>query len=341
MENSTPFDLDQALRQWRASLQNLGGLHAEELEELEGHLRESISVLHARGLPAQEAFMIATRRLGSKRQLSDEFAKANPQRAWTERAMWMVAGVLVVYALTTVARPVSNIVLSCVVRSGLNGHLLGALELLAGWVVWTGAAATAYWFVSRHSSRRDRVVQACIRQPVLTGLGLFIGLKCLQYLMRSVFIFADPVMNFFGGQQVAINPQTIALLPSWAFWAGILTQLLWVAAGPLLAGYAWRKRGRPASESPLSYELRPGEAEAARALQGQGLSRDEANLLLVRRRSPQEVVALPFGLITDRGIWLERAVWMVTGVARSQCLELLVLSLGWLPVMVKDRKSVV
>jgi hypothetical protein len=34
------------------------------------------------------------------------------------------------------------------------------------------------------------------------------------------------------------------------------------------------------------------------------------------------------------GIWLERVVWMVTGVALIRCLELMVLSLGWLPVLV-------
>jgi hypothetical protein len=102
MENSTPFDLDQALRQWRASLENLGEFRAEELEELEGHLRESISALHVRGLPLQEAFMIATRRLGSDRQLSAEFAKANPQRLWTGRAMWMAGGVLAASSLAMV-----------------------------------------------------------------------------------------------------------------------------------------------------------------------------------------------------------------------------------------------
>jgi hypothetical protein len=331
MENSAPFDLDHTLRQWRANLHNLGSLRAEELDELEGHLRESISVLHARGLSVPEAFAIASRRLGSERQLSAEFAKANPQRTWTERAMWMVAGLLVADALSVVAHPFPDIVMNCVVGSGLNGHLLGALDLLAGWMVWTGAAATAYWFVSRRSLRRDRVVQACLRQPVLTGLGLFIGLKCLPYLMRSVMLFADPVMNFFRGHQAPVNPQTAVILNSWILWGGLLTELLWVAAVPLLAGYAWRKRERPAaSGSPSSYELQPGEQEAARALQGQGLSLDEASLVLVGRRSPREFVGPALAQVTDRGLWLERAVWMVTGAALIHCLEWSVLSPAWI-----------
>jgi hypothetical protein len=334
MENSTPFDLNQALLQWRASLQNLGGFHAEELEELECHLRESISGLHARGLPVQEAFMIATRRLGSEQQLSDEFAKANPQRTWTERAMWMVAGVLGAYTVTTVALPISSIVMNCGMWSGLNGHLAGALDCLTGWIAWTGTAAFAFWVISRHFSRRDRVVQACIQRPVLTGLGLFIGLECLQYLLRDVNRLAEPMYNFFGGHHASTDPQTLAIIKGWLIFRSILTQVLWIAAGPLLVGYAWRKRQKPVSESPISFEVQPGEDEAVVTLQGQGLSLDEASLVLGRRRCPQEVVAPSFGLASSQGSWLERVVWMVTGVALSQWLELLVLNLGWLPVIV-------
>jgi hypothetical protein len=113
MENSTPFDLNQALSQWRASLQNLGGFHAEELEELEGHLRESISILHAKGLPVQEAFLISTRRLGSERQLSAEFAKANPRRPRTQSAKWRAAGVLVASTLRAITAPFSNFISNC------------------------------------------------------------------------------------------------------------------------------------------------------------------------------------------------------------------------------------
>ena len=171
METSSAFDLNQALCRWRANLQNLGGFSGADLEELENHLRESIFVLHAGGLPVEEAFMVATRRLGSERQLAEEFAKANPQRTWTERALWMVFGVLAAYTLTAVTMPFPNIFVSCIVRSGLDGHLIVALNRLAYWVVWGGGAAIGYWLLSRQSMRRDRWVAACLRRPVLTGLG--------------------------------------------------------------------------------------------------------------------------------------------------------------------------
>jgi hypothetical protein len=169
---------------------------------------------------------------------------------------------------------------------------------------------------------------------VLGGLELFIGLECLQYGMAYVNRLAEPLFSFFSGHPAAPYPQSGFSDNSWFVWRGVVTELVWLAAGPLLAGYAWRKRERSASESSISYEVEPGEDKAARVLQDQGLSLEEAGLILARRRCPQGVAASSPGLAISRGIWLERAVWMVTGVALSRCLELLVLNLGWLPVMI-------
>ena len=330
MENQAPFDLNPALQQWRASLQNLGDFSADELEELEGHLRESMAALHARGLSDQEAFMIATRRLGSERQLSDEFAKAHPQRTWTERALWMVAGVLVSDTLSVVAAPLPILISNCALQSGMSGHLVGALQFIASWISWAGAAAVVYWVFSSLSPRRDRLVATCIRRPVLAGLGLFIGLECLQSFMLSVYRFAIPLYRFIGGHNDVPKPEAIATMTSWCLWGGLLTQMLWVAAGPLLAGYAWRKRDRSAPGSPTSSGPQLGEQEAARVLQGQGLSIDEAGLVLARRRGRQEVVAPSLAVAGDGGIWLERGVWMVSGVTITRCLEWLVLEPAWI-----------
>ena len=54
---------------------------------------------------------------------------------------------------------------------------------------------------------------------MLAGLGLFIGLECLQlYWWRNVMVLAEPMMNFFGPQHVATNPQTMAIMTSWSLW---------------------------------------------------------------------------------------------------------------------------
>jgi hypothetical protein len=75
MENETPFDLEDAIRKWREALTPSSRLRAEELEELELHLRDSVRALHKRGLAEKEAWIIAQRRLGERETLKKEFAK--------------------------------------------------------------------------------------------------------------------------------------------------------------------------------------------------------------------------------------------------------------------------
>jgi len=141
-------------------------------------------------------------------------------------------------------------------------------------------------------------------------------------------ILAEPMMNFFSPQHVAANSQTIAIITSWVLWEGLLKELVWIAAVPLLAGYAWRRReSLAASGSPIFSELRRGEDEVARGLQGQGLSLDEAKLVLAQRRGSQGVPSL--APATGRGLWLERVVWMVTGVALNRFLDYLMVNPAW------------
>ena len=57
---------------------------AEELEELESHLRDSIDDLTARGVTTEEAFLLSVRRMGDTDALSDEFAKVSTENLWRQ-----------------------------------------------------------------------------------------------------------------------------------------------------------------------------------------------------------------------------------------------------------------
>ena len=93
--------------------------------------------------------------------------------------MWMAGAVLVAYTLSVITTSATNIVLNCAIWSGLNDHVVGALRLLTSWIVWVGAAAAAYWVLGRRFLWLDRAVHACMQRPVLSGLGLSIGLEFL------------------------------------------------------------------------------------------------------------------------------------------------------------------
>ena len=82
MATSIQFDLNTALRNWREELQQSPHFRIENLDELESHLRDSVSVLQSKGLTADEAFMIGTRRVGTADALEDQFAAENGARGW-------------------------------------------------------------------------------------------------------------------------------------------------------------------------------------------------------------------------------------------------------------------
>jgi uncharacterized membrane protein len=95
METSTPFDLNRAIQVWREDLALSPAIQREDLAELVSHLRDSIIQLEARGLSTEEAFLVATRRIGKRTHLEDEFGKVNSRSIWIERMLWMLIGVQV------------------------------------------------------------------------------------------------------------------------------------------------------------------------------------------------------------------------------------------------------
>ncbi|HEY4417808.1 MAG TPA: hypothetical protein VGO57_19105 [Verrucomicrobiae bacterium] len=85
---TTPFDLNQAIQRWRNVLAQSPAIRGENLDELEVHLRDSVATLQARDLSVEEAFLVATKRVGSNMVLGKEYGKMNPMNIWTERCLW-------------------------------------------------------------------------------------------------------------------------------------------------------------------------------------------------------------------------------------------------------------
>jgi hypothetical protein len=116
------FDLEAAIAQWREDL--AGGeqaLSADELDELESHLRDVVDELEQGGLPLDRAFAAAVQRLGAADELRAEFAKADPLRVWRARMFWVLMGMV----LPTAQVPwgmVHGRVVSAIHRLGVSGE---------------------------------------------------------------------------------------------------------------------------------------------------------------------------------------------------------------------------
>ena len=88
------FDLNKAISSWRMNLSERQTCAKSDIDEMETHLREEIDSLTASKLSEQEAFLVATHRLGDTDSLAAEFAKVNTSILWRNRLFWMLAGLL-------------------------------------------------------------------------------------------------------------------------------------------------------------------------------------------------------------------------------------------------------
>src|SRR5215468_9711690 len=76
--------LEQQIDQWRTYLRRRQAIHSVDVAELEDHLREQIAGLVDTGLAADEAFLVAVKRMGALDALSREFAREHSDRLWKQ-----------------------------------------------------------------------------------------------------------------------------------------------------------------------------------------------------------------------------------------------------------------
>ena len=160
-ENLAP--LEDQIDQWRRYLRRRQAIHAVDVAELEDHLRELVGGLVDAGLDADEAFLVAVKRLGSLDALSREFAREHSDRLWKQLVIGPAAG----EPATAGQRRESMVVLALAVAAAalikapaLFGKPWGAdegfyarnlalfvLPLLAGYFAWKRQLAprTARW----------------------------------------------------------------------------------------------------------------------------------------------------------------------------------------------------
>jgi hypothetical protein len=77
-------DLEAQFAQWRQYVQRRTALRQTDVDELEDHLRTTVDELVGVGLRADEAFLVAVKRMGSLDELSREFAREHSERLWKQ-----------------------------------------------------------------------------------------------------------------------------------------------------------------------------------------------------------------------------------------------------------------
>jgi hypothetical protein len=76
--------VESQIAEWRAYVADGPGVNGHDVDELEDHLRHQIAELNAAGLTADEAFLVAVKRMGDLDALSREFAREHSGRLWKQ-----------------------------------------------------------------------------------------------------------------------------------------------------------------------------------------------------------------------------------------------------------------
>jgi len=231
METETAFDLNLAIRRWREDLARSAAFRSENLNELESHLRDSIDRLRARELSDEEAFLIATRRVGNTQKLEQEFGKVNSAAVWLDRCLW----ILVAAQLWTFISSMSSFLLSAAlpVCISLNEILPGyglpkiehdwlqfVLSLIISPLSTAIIAMLAWRFFVWPKRKGSALIQGLLRQPGHLAVALFLlcfGMHIAAAWALQTWFYPFESVRIRGGQWAMYLWQS----PMFAVWAGL------------------------------------------------------------------------------------------------------------------------
>jgi hypothetical protein len=198
MENQTTFDLNRALQTWRETLAQSPAFERENLNELESHLRDSIARLQTRGLSAEEAFMVATKRIGTNHSLEKEFGKVNSRSVWLDRVLWILVGFQAWSLISNISGVATGIVSPLGVRlndtlPGFGLHkvdensLRNTLSIICSPVSTVITLGILAWCFVGLRQRVLGFIQALLKRPWALAFGLFFA--CAIFRIAAVLAF--------------------------------------------------------------------------------------------------------------------------------------------------------
>jgi hypothetical protein len=198
MENSSRFNLESAIGAWRSHLTG-SSISGESLRELESHLRDSIASLQAAGNSEEDAFALASYRVGQANQLEEEYAKAHREGVWFERILWMLLGAQLFSFLTQVSGVIRGLLTVPQIiaeHSTLDADPFGGFK----YVLWLGQyfllavlLIGALRLLRRRGGTSTRFIEALRNKPmkwcgIMVGLSVGLGTLSLGSLFLPLFV---------------------------------------------------------------------------------------------------------------------------------------------------------
>lgn len=216
METPPQFDLNKAILAWRGEVANSPAISPADVDELETHLRDSVSALEGKGLAAHEAFWVATNRLGSHGSLQAEFAKINVNQVWIERLLWMLTGSMGVGLVCSLGNGLSALAAAGVYTVIKQPVVLGPLSLLLRLAIPALLILVLWRYGRHHDGVLWRLGRRLKSAPGTTAIIAFL-----------VTFFSFALSSGAQALLVALMPmRTYASFVQWTWSSGVILALL-------------------------------------------------------------------------------------------------------------------
>ncbi|MBX3188613.1 MAG: hypothetical protein KF819_16470 [Labilithrix sp.] len=213
--------LDESIRAWRSELE--ASMRAEDLDELESHLRDAIDAEMACGASAEEAFAAAHAALGDTKALVAEHAKVHPSARWRGPLGDAAIGALAAVILGAVGAALLRAGQDLVAWSGAHGwpvRIVATLFFVGLPLAWFGAVV----------HRPPRIRRGAVAALALAGLA--IGLRVFTLVDGFADVSAPGLADLWD-TEAATRPLVAVVAPlflAWHTWQG---RRSWVALGAL------------------------------------------------------------------------------------------------------------
>jgi len=114
------FELKEAIENWKQKLSCSNSFTTNDIEELESHLLDEIDALKEKDLSEEEAFFVATSRLGSVDLLSSEFIKVNNKTMFFNKIVLLLGGYVVISFIQNLISIISMLITQTLVISNMD-----------------------------------------------------------------------------------------------------------------------------------------------------------------------------------------------------------------------------
>jgi hypothetical protein len=124
MEMNNEFNIQKQIDHWVSKIKSEPSFTESDSEELKSHFLDSIDKLKDTGLNDEEAFWVASRRIGTTVDWKEDYSQANNQVIQMRRSVLILAGVMVYFCLYYFIEFTSRLLFIILLSEDINGYLV-------------------------------------------------------------------------------------------------------------------------------------------------------------------------------------------------------------------------